>query len=217
MKLLIIRPQPGADATAARASASGHEPVLMPLFAAKPLAWEIPAGKKYDGILITSANAIRHAGEKLSMLTHLPVYAVGQNSADAAAGAGFAVKYTGLGGIEQLLNQIDARSILWLSGEDRTLFRMPQHQEIDCCIVYKSASLSLPDNFTHTVLNADYVLLHSARAARHFASAAHDLAIDKKQIAIGALSEKIAMAAGSGWRDVRIAALPSDLELLSQL
>jgi len=59
MKLLVIRPQPGADATAARIVNAGHEALLMPIFAVEPVAWEAPSAADYDGILLTSANAVR--------------------------------------------------------------------------------------------------------------------------------------------------------------
>ena len=42
MKVLILRPQPGADETAARARALGLEPLVAPLFTVRPLAWTPP-------------------------------------------------------------------------------------------------------------------------------------------------------------------------------
>lgn len=217
MKLLIIRPQPGAEATADRVCAAGHEPLLMPLFAAEPLDWEIPGEIEYDGLLITSANAIRHAGDKRKALEHLPVFAVGQNSADVARSFGFQIEYTGIDGVDQLLADIEARNLLWLAGEDRTEFQKPDDMQICCRIVYRSAALPIPQYFSEKVLSADHVLLHSARAARHFADLVSQQAIKKDAISIAALSEKIALAAGSGWAKVFVASMPSDDALLSLL
>ncbi len=41
-RLLVLRPQPGADETAARARALGLEPVVAPLFSVRPLHWTPP-------------------------------------------------------------------------------------------------------------------------------------------------------------------------------
>jgi uroporphyrinogen-III synthase len=228
VKLLIVRPQPGADATAKRVEAAGHSAILMPLFAPEPIDWHLPTDPNYDGLLLTSANALRHAGEKRQELLHLPVYAVGQNSADFARSMGFHVRLSGTAGIEQLLTQVDARNLLWLAGEDRTQFVTPSAIRLDCRIVYRSAALPAPEDFADYVAQANYVLLHSARAADYFAlhsaraasrftSLVEDVQLQKNAISIGALSEKIAQAAGSGWANIRIAKEPTDNDLLSQL
>ena len=217
MKLLIVRPQPGADATAARVNAVGHMAVCLPLFATQPVAWDLPNIDDFDGILLTSANALRHIADKLPMLTGLPLFTVGQNSADYARRMGFDVHHVGSAGIESLLEQINARRLLWLAGEDRTSFAPPPDLHIDCRIVYRSAALPIPDDFHETLMEADYVLLHSARAASRFTSLVEDVQLQKNAISIGALSEKIAQAAGSGWANIRIAKEPTDNDLLSQL
>lgn len=217
MKLLIARPQPGADATAARVNAAGHMAVCMPLFATQAVAWDLPKIDDYDGLLLTSANALRHAGDMLPLLTGLPLFAVGQNSADYAQSVGFDVRQVGSAGIESLLEQIDARRLLWLAGEDRTSFAPPPAMDIDCRIVYRSAALPMPDDFRENLMEADYVLLHSARAASRFTSLVEEVQLQKNAISIAALSEKIAQAAGSGWANIRIAKEPTDNDLLSQL
>ena len=61
--MLILRPQPGADETAARARTLGLEPVVAPLFTIRPLAWEPPDPAEFDAVLLTSANAARHANQ----------------------------------------------------------------------------------------------------------------------------------------------------------
>lgn len=217
MKLLIVRPQPGADATAARVNAAGHMAVCLPLFATEPVAWDLPNVDDFDGLLLTSANALRHIADKLPMLTCLPLFAVGQNSADYARRMGFDVRHVGSAGIESLLEKIEARRLLWLAGEDRTFFVQPPTMHIDCRIVYRSAALPVSNDFSQKLMEVDYVLLHSARAASHFTSLVEDVQFQKNRISIAALSEKIAQAAGSGWASVRIAKEPTDNDLLSQL
>ena len=68
MRLLVIRPQPGADATAKRVEALGHEAVLMPLFEVHAVAWDAPPVNAYDALILSSGNAVRHAGEGLHKL-----------------------------------------------------------------------------------------------------------------------------------------------------
>ena len=61
MKILVLRPQPGADETAARARALGLELVVAPLFAVAPLAWTPPDPAGFDAVMLTSASAARQA------------------------------------------------------------------------------------------------------------------------------------------------------------
>ena len=217
MKLLVIRPQPGADATAARVKAAGHEALMMPLFGVEPVAWDLPLAENYDSLLLTSANAVRQAGPQLGALAHLPVVAVGEVTAAAARIAGLIVSQTGDGGAEALLADLRDCRLLWLAGEDRTDIAVPASVRIEIRVVYRSAILPVATNFSEMTLAADYVLLHSARAAEHFASLTADQGFDKSAISIAALSEKIAVAAGDGWRSVRVAPQPNDAALLSCL
>ncbi|MGD9811804.1 MAG: uroporphyrinogen-III synthase, partial [Sphingobium sp.] len=60
--VLILRPQPGADATAGRAKELGLEPSIYSLFATEPLAWTAPDPAGFDAVLLTSANTLRHGG-----------------------------------------------------------------------------------------------------------------------------------------------------------
>jgi uroporphyrinogen-III synthase len=119
MKLLVIRPQPGADATAARIEAAGHEADVMPLFAVQPMSWTPPAGA-FDGLLLTSANAVRQAGPQLQFYSKLPVWAVGDRTANAARRQGLNLAHVGTDGVGALLAGAEPRRLLWLSGEDRT-------------------------------------------------------------------------------------------------
>lgn len=217
MKLLIIRPQPGADATAARVKAAGHEALLVPLFAVEPVAWEPPSTEGYDGLLLTSANAVRQAGPELSSFAHLPAHVVGQVTASAAKQAGLLVGHTGAAGAEKLLSGLGGCKLLWLAGADHTEFAAPASVEVDIRIVYRSVAVPVPSNFGEMTMQADHVLLHSPRAARYFASLVADQGLDLATISIAALSDNIAQAAGSGWKSVQIAPQPSDAALLSCL
>ena len=96
-RLAVLRPEPGNSATAARIVAAGFDAVRLPLFAVEPLAWTAPDPGEYDALLLTSANAVRHAGTALDRLRGVPVVAVGQATANAARAAGLTVAITGDG------------------------------------------------------------------------------------------------------------------------
>ena len=87
MKLLIVRPQPGADESAKRARALGLEPIVAPLFETRALDWIQPDPGDFDAILLTSANAARLGGDGLKPFLALPCYAVGERTAAAARAA----------------------------------------------------------------------------------------------------------------------------------
>lgn len=217
MKLLILRPQPGTDATAARVRAAGHTPLMMPLFAVEPVDWEAPAAANYDNLLLTSANAVRQAGANLALYRDLPLYAVGQNTADAARQAGFEIAHIGDAGVDALLQKLNDRRLLWLTGEDHVEPEADPTVRLDRYIVYRSAAITLSPDFVETTQSADHVLLHSPRAASHFGDLLTEHHIERNAISIAALSPNIAQAAGSGWKSVRVAPQPTDAALLSQL
>jgi uroporphyrinogen-III synthase len=217
MRLLILRPQPGADATAARVRAAGHEPLMMPLFAVEPVDWDAPAAATYDNLLFTSANAVRQAGANLALYRDLPVYAVGQNTADAARQAGFDIAVIGDAGIDAVLDKLSDRRLLWLTGEDHIEPAAHPSVGLHRHIVYRSVAVILPAGFADTARSADHVLLHSPRAARHFGELLGQSCVERSAISIAVLSPNIAEAAGSGWKSVRVAPQPNDAALLSQL
>lgn len=207
--VLILRPEPGASATAARARQLGLEPVLAPLFAVEPVAWKVPEPAGFDALLLTSANAVRHGGRGLAALAGLPVHAVGGATAEAAKGAGFKVASTGSGDVADLLSSLPpSLNLLHLAGEDR---REPEgaRQRIVAVTVYRSALLPPPDALAE-VANA-VALVHSPRAGRRLA----ELVDRRESLSIVAISPAAAEACGAGWRTVAIAEKPSDELLLS--
>jgi len=218
MKLLIIRPQPGNDASAKRAREAGFEAVQFPFFEVQPRLWSAPDPSGYDALLITSANAIRHAGAQLDVLRHLPVHAVGVRSGEKARQAGLGVQSEGTGDAAQAL-QVAADAghhrLLWLAGEDHQQLVPSVGMTVDQRVVYASIPLK-PDNaMAEAVRSGDVIALHSARAARRLAALVDQWQIPRTSIVIACFSKAIAEAAGSGWRAVVIADRPVDSALLS--
>jgi uroporphyrinogen-III synthase len=207
-RVLVLRPQPGAGATARQARQCGLDAVAIPLFEIEPVPWQPPEPNGFDVLLLTSANAVRFGGEQLQQLRDLKVYAVGEATAEAAREAGFDVAASGDSGIDQLLGSIDADlKLLHLCGKDR---RVPQgaRQPITSVIVYRSKAIDQPD-LRH--LADAVVLIHSPRAGRRFA----ELVSDRQAITIAAISRDAALAAGDGWKAVQVAGKPTDDALLA--
>ena len=216
----MIRPQPGADATAKRIQMLGHEAVLMPLFEVQPVAWDVPPVGAYDALILSSGNAVRHAGQGLQQLRGLPVFAVGSATMKAAEDADLQIAFTGQANVEALIaaaSKAGRNRLLWLAGEDRTAISVSDDMSIDIRIVYKSEALPAPPNFGAAVNDADTVLLHSPRAARHFAALCDDHDLDRSLIKLAALSPQIAESAGPGWKQMLVATEPNDASLLSEV
>ena len=213
-RVLILRPEPGAGESAARAQALGLDPVVAPLFTVRPLAWQPPEGR-FDALLLTSANAARHAG----VLPELPCYAVGEATAAAAHGAGLAEVVTGPsdGAAALALAAADGRRrILHLCGQDHVPLAAPGIEVVRRSVYAADALTALPAAAAAALAGGAIVLLHSPRAARIFAA----LAGARETLRIAAISPAAAAAAGHGWSEVRIARAPRDqalLELAAQL
>jgi uroporphyrinogen-III synthase len=200
-RVIVLRPEPGASETVARARALGLEALAVPLFAIEPVAWTRPEGA-FDGLLLTSANAVRSAGPGLEELRGLGAYAVGEATARAARGAGFDIAATGEEGVERLLGSIESDlRLLHLCGEDRTM--VTARQAITPVVVYRAAALETPEL---RIGDGDVVLIHSRRAGRRLG----ELVEDRASVAVAAISAAAADAAGGGWGAIDAAETPAD-------
>ena len=85
----------------------GLEVTAVPLFELEAVEWQAPDPGQFDGILLTSENAVNMGGGQLEHLRRLPVHAVGKATALAAEVAGFGIATVGKGGVEDLLASIE--------------------------------------------------------------------------------------------------------------
>lgn len=209
-RLFILRPEPGASTSAERARDLGLDPVTAPLFEVVPVEWEAPDPASFDGILLTSANALRCAGDKLRSLRGLPAYAVGDATAEAARHAGFDIASTGESGAERLLGSIEPDlKLLHLCGEHRRKVEQAP-QQITALVVYRAQPLAEPDALAR--LAGQVAAVHSPRAAERLAEIVEGAA--RQSVRIAAISEAAAAAAGEGWERIEAAHSPSDEALL---
>ncbi len=217
MKLLILRPLPGAYATATLAAKASIECDIAPLFEVQPVMWTPPRTDQYDALLFTSANVARHGGNGLAALRNLPVYAVGRVTADVARGAGYGVIWTGSKGADSVILQAEADQnlrLLWLTGRHHSVLPTLPGMTIDTQIVYDSVQITDQASLIEKLSRPCLAALHSARAAQYFAALCDAHAVDKSRIAIIAYAQNIVDAAGSGWAASLVSDAPNDDALL---
>ena len=111
MRLLVTRPEPECERTAALLRERGHEVLLMPLLRIKPMADAELGTGPWAAALFTSANGVRAvaAHRRFGELAHLPVYTVGRRTQAAAAAAGFASITSADGDVDALVSLIASK------------------------------------------------------------------------------------------------------------
>src|SRR4051794_40168263 len=162
-RVLVLRPEPGATATVEKARSLGLEAIAVPLFEIEAAEWKAPDAAHFEGLLLTSANAVTFSGEALRSLRRLPVYAVGEATAEAAREAGFTIAAIGETGVDRLLGSIDPDlKLLHLCGADR---REPDRatQAITRVTVYRATPIAGPNLLE---ANGSAALIHSPRAGQ---------------------------------------------------
>ena len=181
----------------------------MPLFEVRPVDWTLPKLEGIDGLLVTSANAMRQGGRHLEALRHLPAFAVGEATAEAVRSRGLKVAATGSSGVDQLLAMLPADlRLLHLAGADRHE-AIGVEQTIIPVTVYRSEPVGRPGDLAQL---ADAVaLIHSPRAGARLA----ELVSNRSRTVIAAISPAAAAACGQGWERVEAAGEPTDEALLS--
>jgi uroporphyrinogen-III synthase len=174
-KIWITRAQPGADATAERVRALGHEAIIAPLLAVRTLQDVQVDLSGVAALAFTSANGVR-AFSDLSAERSLRVFAVGAATAQAARAAGFRLVLSADGDVDALAEGIGLRR-----GELRGAVLHPgaaepagdlagaleKHGvEARRLILYETAPVKLEADAARQLIQADAALLHSPRAAQ---------------------------------------------------
>lgn len=217
LKLLVLRPEPGASETSKRAAAMGLDPLLSPLFAIGPLDWTAPDAATFDAVVMTSANAARHGGSQLKLYRGLPVYAVGRATADAARAAGFLHVTAGEGGVADLIERLDPthRRLLRLGGAHLTPAPAPGLTVCECAVYAATPAEALSPPAIAACRAGAVALLHSARAAALFGTLLDGAGVARGAVSILAISLEVAAATGPGWRHVAAAPRPHDAAMLA--
>jgi len=124
VRVLVTRPEPDGERTAAKLRARGCEVLLAPLLRVEFLDRAELGRGPWAAVAITSANAAhaiaRHPRRR--ELISLPAFTVGRRTAEAARASGFTAVTSADGNEADLARLIGARHatpILYLAGEDR--------------------------------------------------------------------------------------------------
>jgi len=187
VRILVTRPQPGAAQTAAALHERGHEPIVAPLFQIEILSKVDPKAAEWAAILLTSASALagilKSAGR--SAWRGVPVFAVGDRTAQAARDAGFTNVTSAAGNVNDLIGVVAAQlkppaRLLYLAGEERTgdLAGALQAKNfaVDTIVVYRFLTVPALPEVAATALadGLDGVLHFSRRGADAFLIAARN-------------------------------------------
>lgn len=91
MNILVTRPKHEQAEMADRLRAMGHKAISLPLLEIVPVPFSLPDATAIDGLLFTSANALRmlEQHDRVSAFTLLPAFTVGEATRDKAVRAGF--------------------------------------------------------------------------------------------------------------------------------
>jgi uroporphyrinogen-III synthase len=231
VRLLLTRPEPDAQRTAAALRAQGHDVIIAPLLRIQsaPEA-QIGAGP-WAAILITSANAAPAvaAHARVMQLRALPVFTVGRRSAEAMSATGFAEVTSADGNVSELASLVATRMqpaarLLYLAGEDRSGDLAGDLRTrgfaVETVIIYRAiAATGLPLAAAQALASGiDGVLHFSRRSAEVFVDAARaagvlESALQASHFCLSAqVAEPLAQAGAS---DIRVAEHPNEASLLA--
>jgi uroporphyrinogen-III synthase len=231
MRVLVTRPLPDGERTAATLRAKGHDVLLAPLIQVRPIP-AVLAGN-WSAVIITSANALRVVSkDQLTPLLTLPLYAVGGRSADAARAAGFREVRTAQGDADALVRLIaeryanEAAPHLYLAGEHRAAdiegALAAKGVKVATVVVYRNMTMGYPPELIRALEQnrIDAVLHFSRRSADNFVIGARTSglvtqALAPKQLCLSAQVAEPVTAAGA--HSVAIARRPDEASLLALL
>jgi len=235
VRLLVTRPEPESEETAARLRARGHDVLVAPLLRIElaPDA-DIGAGS-WSGIVMTSGNAARaiERHPRFAELRGLPVFAVGQRTAAAALSAGFSDVLSADGNADDLVRLIVAyRAILagrllYLAGVDRAADVAGELRtaglSAHTVVIYRAVAAGEFPDTVRTALAAgelDGVLHLSRRSAESYLACARrdgllERAILPKHYCLSAQVAEPLIAAGA--RNIAVASRPDEAALIELL
>jgi uroporphyrinogen-III synthase len=239
MAVLVTRPRPDDEATAANLRARGFEVLQAPMLRFEPVAFHDDADTRYGAVIVTSANALRGIEPHLkgSRLLKLPLFAVGEHTAASARGIGFENVMAANGDASRLrelvLAGVKARTLkktsplLYLAGADLARDLSGELGERGFTVVtqttYRMAPVSaLPrevcDAFVAGGIEA--VLHYSRRSARAYLEAARTAGVEISALAIPqcCISDGVAtVVRDAGATQVVVAASPDENGLFGAL
>jgi uroporphyrinogen-III synthase len=239
MAILVTRPQPDNAATVAALRAKGFTVLPVPMLRFEPVAFQDDSDARYVAVIVTSANALRAAEGQPAMnrLKQLPMFTVGERTAETAREIGFSNVISADGDATALRDLMVASvrakklkktdTLLYLAGADLARDLAGELGERGFNVVTQTTYrmvpiVSLPrdvcDAFTSSGVEA--VLHYSRRSARAFLDAARAGGVEISALAIPqcCLSEAIAsIVRDAGATQVMVARAPDEKALFEAL
>jgi len=198
MAVLVTRPHPDNEATAQALRERGFEVVLAPMLRFEQVPLEDAIEADLAGVIVTSANALRAVGGELAALVALPLFAVGDHTADEAHRRGFAKVISAEGDAAKLRQRLRrefrgkrATKLLYLAGADLSRDLAgdlgADGFEVITCTTYRMVALSTLSRETREAFAAnevEAVLHYSQRSARAFLEAARADGVEISALAV---------------------------------
>lgn len=174
MHLLVTRPDPDGERTAAKLRARGCEVMLAPLLRIENVGADL--GGAWHAVAVTSVNALRAIADNPALKTLLasPAYAVGSRTADAALAQGFENVISANGDVGDLARVMKTHlaagaRVLYLAGDDRSGDLAGELAaagiEVATRVVYRAAALTQFPSDVGEALTAGWLdgVLHFSR------------------------------------------------------
>jgi uroporphyrinogen-III synthase len=239
MAVLVTRPHPDDETTAASLRAKGFDVLRAPMLRFEPVAVHEDMNARYSAVIVTSANALRGVEPLLKghRMLELPLFAVGDHTAAAARRAGFTHVVSANGDAANLRDLVlaslrakelkKASTLLYLAGAEIARDLASELEESGFRVVTQTtyrmiAVKSLPsearDAFAANQVEA--VLHYSQRSARAFLDAARAAGVEISALAIPqcCISATVAsVVRDAGATQVVVAATPDENALFEAL
>lgn len=217
--ILITRPLEDYAETAAMVSASGFDPVACPMLRVEPVTHPDPEPGRYQALVFTSPRGVTHL-DAVPGLKELPVYTVGDRTAEAARQAGY-TKVTSAGAdlnaLEALLfleNLSPDKPLLHVCGEDVVRPITVPGRRFESLVVYRAVQAEdLPAPALAVIQDRSpyAVMFYSARTADAFAKAVKQQGLQSQFMTTRALclaDTMIESLRGLPWRSILVAQRP---------
>jgi uroporphyrinogen-III synthase len=175
------------------------------------LAWQRPDPANFDAVLLTSANTLRHGGDQIKAVRHLPAWCVGEATAAAAREAGFSVAATGGSDAADLISTTPLHRWLWLAGQRHQPLTVPEGASLVIVPVYAATPIGPPPAFGEALTSPAIIMAYSRASAERLAA----LVPVRHMHRLVAISPAVASAASDGWAEQRIAQRPDDGEMVA--
>lgn len=212
----MTRTEPGASRTAARLIARGFEPLVAPLLAVRPILQPAPDLSGIAALAFTSPNGVA-AFADLTPDRSLPVFVVGDATAERARQAGFSRVTSASGALSDLAWLIAAEA----PGRVLVPGALEPAGDMDALLNGTVETVILPvyeatETKARPPAEFDAVLAHSPRAAMAVARA-----LGRKggagRLAVAISAAAAAPLAAAGFAEIRTAGEPTDAAVLLAL